>query len=197
MLRLCERQQRAPALSRSCHFARRLAQQFGRAPYSFDPARLTGINVAGAGAGMLLYAMVAEIAIGPMQPPDASDRVLILVVERDPHIKKLEQFFLEQAGYRVEFADDGVQGLERARALIPRILVTEILLPRLDGLKVCRALKSDAATAGIAVLVFSILAAEDRALEAGADAFLRKPLDDARLVDTVTKLLRYRSEADA
>jgi len=43
--------------------------------------------------------------------------------------------------------------------------------------------------------VFSILFAEDRALEAGADAFLRKPLDDARLVDTVTTLLRERSEA--
>jgi CheY-like chemotaxis protein len=130
-----------------------------------------------------------------MQPPDPIDKVMILVVERDPHIKKLERFFLEEAGYRVEFADDGMHGLERARALIPRILVTEILLPRLDGLKVCRALKSDPATKGIAVLVFSILAAEDRALEAGADAFLRKPLDDARLVDTVTELLRDRSEA--
>jgi CheY-like chemotaxis protein len=130
-----------------------------------------------------------------MQRRDPIDKVLILVVERDPHIKKLERFFLEEAGYRVEFADDGMHGLERARALIPRILVTEILLPRLDGLKVCRALKSDPATKGIAVLVFSILAAEDRALEAGADAFLRKPLDDARLVDTVTELLRDRSEA--
>lgn len=130
-------------------------------------------------------------------PLDHPEKVLILVVERDPHIKKLERFFLEEAGYRVEFADDGMHGLERARALIPRILVTEILLPRLDGLKVCRALKSDPATRGIAVLVFSILAAEDRALEAGADAFLRKPLDDARLVDTVTKLLRNHSEASS
>jgi len=130
-----------------------------------------------------------------METPDPIEKVLILVVERDPHIKKLERFFLEEAGYRVEFADDGLQGLERARALIPRILVTEILLPRLDGLKVCRALKSDPATKDIIVLVFSILFAEDRALEAGADAFLRKPLDDARLVDTVTTLLRERSEA--
>jgi len=130
-----------------------------------------------------------------METPDPIEKVLILVVERDPHIKKLERFFLEEAGYRVEFADDGLQGLERARALIPRILVTEILLPRLDGLKVCRALKSDPATKDIIVLVFSILFAEDRALEAGADAFLRKPLDDARLVDTVTALLRERSEA--
>ena len=129
---------------------------------------------------------------GGMEAQDRTEKVLILVVERDPHIKKLERFFLEEAGYRVEFADDGVQGLERARALVPRILVTEILLPRLDGLRVCRALKSDSATKHLVVLVFSILAAEDRALEAGADAFLHKPLDDARLVDTVATLLRDR-----
>jgi DNA-binding response OmpR family regulator len=129
-----------------------------------------------------------------MQPLDRIEKALILVVERDSHIKNLERFFLEQAGYRVEFADDGLQGLERARVLLPRIVVTEIMLPRLDGLKVCRSLKSDPATKGIAVLVFSILSAEDRALEAGADAFLLKPLDDARLIDTVTKLLRKTSE---
>lgn len=129
-------------------------------------------------------------------PPD--NKALILVVERDPHVKNLERFFLEQAGYRVEFADDGLQGLERARVLLPRIVVTEIMLPRLDGLRVCRSLKSDPATKGIVVLVFSILSAEDRALEAGAaDAFLLKPLDDARLIDTVTKLLPKTSEGRA
>jgi CheY-like chemotaxis protein len=119
---------------------------------------------------------------------------LILVVERDPHVKRLERYFLEQAGYRVEFVDDGLQGLERARNLLPRILVTEIMLPGLDGLRVCKALKADPATRRIAVLVFSILSAEDRALEAGADAFLRKPLDDQRLVDTLSKLLQSRSK---
>jgi two-component system response regulator MprA len=127
-----------------------------------------------------------------MQPQDPIHKALILVVERDPHIKKLERFFLEQAGYRVEFVDDGAQGLERARALLPRILVTEIMLPRMDGLRVCRALKSDPATKGIAVLVFSILCAEDRAREAGADAFLLKPLDDERLVETVSRLLEAK-----
>jgi len=129
-----------------------------------------------------------------MAPSDTADKALILVVERDPHIKKLERFFLEQAGYRIEFADDGLQGLERARVLLPRIVVTEIMLPRLDGLRVCRDLKADPSTRHIVVLVFSILSAEDRALEAGADAFLRKPLADAQLVDTVTKLLRGTSE---
>jgi two-component system response regulator MprA len=132
-----------------------------------------------------------------MQPLNAIEKALILVVERDPHIKRLESFFLEQAGYRIEFADDGLQGLERARILLPRILVTEIMLPRMDGLRVCRALKSNPATKGIAILVFSILSAEDRAREAGADAFLLKPLDDTRLVDTVTKLLRDDREERA
>ena len=52
-----------------------------------------------------------------MAPSVVTDKALILVVERDPHVKKLERFFLEQAGFTVEFADGGVQGLERARAL--------------------------------------------------------------------------------
>jgi DNA-binding response OmpR family regulator len=126
----------------------------------------------------------------PSPAPEAGATALILVVERDPHVKKLERFFLEQAGFQVEFADDGLQGLERARALKPRIVVTELLLPRLDGLSVCRALKSAPATRHMMVLVLSILSAEARALEAGADAFLKKPLDDARLVATVNRLLQ-------
>ena len=116
-------------------------------------------------------------------------RALILVVERDPHVRALERYFLEEAGFAVEFADDGRSALERARRSPPEILICEILVPVLDGLSVCRALKSDPATRSIAVLIFSILAAEERAIEAGADAYLRKPLNDARLVDSVRQLL--------
>ena len=125
-----------------------------------------------------------------MTPSRSAEEVLILAVERDPYVRKLEHFFLHRAGYRVEFASDGLQGLERARILRPPVVVTEIMLPRLDGLGVCRALKSDPATKSIAVIVFSAISAEGRALEAGADAFLPKPLDDARLVETVAKLLQ-------
>ena len=110
-------------------------------------------------------------------------------------MKKLERFFLEQAGFAVEFADSGVEGLERARVLKPRIVITEILLPGLDGLSVCRDIRSDPAMEKVRVLVLSILSAERRALDAGADAFLKKPLDDARLVETVNALLRKGSEA--
>ena len=120
------------------------------------------------------------------------DSALILVVERDPHVRALERYFLEQAGYAVELADDGEVGLELARKLRPQIVITEVLVPRKDGLAVCRELKADPATRGTIVLVFSMLAAEERAREAGADAFLLKPLNDVLLVDTVRRLLESR-----
>lgn len=115
--------------------------------------------------------------------------MLILVVERDPHIRELEAHFLTEAGYTVEFATDGKAALEQAQRLVPDIVITEILVPKLDGLSLCRQLKADAKTQGITVLVFSILAAHARAAEAGADAFLMKPLAEHRLVSTVKALL--------
>jgi CheY-like chemotaxis protein len=116
-------------------------------------------------------------------------RAIILVVERDPHVRELETFFLNEAGYAVEFTDDGPSALERARQLRPELVITEVLVPKLDGLALCRELKNDPQTADIMVLIFSILAASTRAREAGADAFLMKPLAERRLVDTVRELI--------
>lgn len=124
-------------------------------------------------------------------------QILILAVERDPHIRTLGRYFLEQAGYRVEFVENGEKALEQARLLAPDVLLCEILVPGLDGLSVCRAIKADPATRHIAVLIFSILAAEDRAREAGADAFLKKPLDDTELVRSIEQLLARRTSREA
>ena len=117
---------------------------------------------------------------------------LILVVERDPHVRALESFFLNEAGFIVEFASDGVAALARARELQPDIIISEVLVPKLDGLALCRAVRSDVKLRDVVVLIFSILAVESRAREAGADAFLRKPLAERRLVDTVRELLAVR-----
>ena len=124
-------------------------------------------------------------------PDDVNDgrQALILVVERNPAVQRLEKYFLEQAGYKVEFANDGEEALERARQLKPKIVVTEILVPKLDGLSLCRAIKSEPQSRDTLVLIFSHLHAEDRAREVGADAFLIKPLDDELLIHTVEKLL--------
>ena len=117
-------------------------------------------------------------------------RALILVVERNPIVQRLERYFLEQAGYSVEFSSDGETALDRINKLKPAIVVTEILVPKLDGLSLCRIIKSDPSSRHILVLVFSHLHAEDRAREAGADAFLVKPLTEELLIETVERLLR-------
>ena len=74
-------------------------------------------------------------------------------------------------------------------------MITEVLVPKLDGLALCRELKNDPETADIMVLIFSILAASTRAREAGADAFLMKPLAERRLVDTVRELIAKHGES--
>jgi two-component system response regulator MprA len=119
----------------------------------------------------------------------AEGGALVLVVERDPNVRELELFFLNEAGFSVDFAEDGEAALRIARARKPAIIVTEIMVPKLDGLALCRSIKEDATLAGTVVLVFSILAAHGRAREAGADAFLMKPLAERRLVQTVRELL--------
>lgn len=123
------------------------------------------------------------------EPRRDSERALILVADEDPHVRRLERYFLENAGFEVDLVNDGEEGLARARRRRPVIVMTEILLPKKDGLSVCRDLKSDPETRDIHVVVFSVLAAEERARQAGADAFLRKPLDDRQLIETVQLLL--------
>lgn len=130
----------------------------------------------------------------PLPAPTAeTGSAVILCVDRDPNIRELESYFLSEAGFGVTFADDGVQAFELARKLHPTIVITEILVPKLDGLALCRRLKSDPATKDIAVLVFSLLAAERRAQDAGADAFLSKPLSAQTLKDAVRELLARRA----
>lgn len=125
---------------------------------------------------------------------NAHQSALILVVERNPIVQRLERYFLEQAGYAVEFAADGQTALERALELKPRIVVTEILVPKVDGLTLCRSIKADPRTANTLVLIFSHLHAEERASEVGADAFLVKPLSEEALIDTVEKLLALQKK---
>src|SRR5262245_40424749 len=143
------------------------------------------------GQGALL--IVSHDATGDRAP--AARSVLILVVERNPIVQRLEKFFLEQAGYAVEFASDGVSALARTRELRPAIVISEILVPKMDGLTLCRTVKADPKLCDIIVLLFSHLSPEDRAIEAGADAFLTKPLDDRSLVDTLRKLITKHQES--
>lgn len=124
-------------------------------------------------------------------------RAIILVVERDPQVRDLEAYFLNEAGFAVEFVADGLAALKLAQDIRPDIMITEVLVPKMDGLALCRAVKKDEKLRDTVVLIFSILAVQSRAKDAGADAFLMKPLGERRLVETVRELLKLREDNGA
>lgn len=114
---------------------------------------------------------------------------LIFVVERDKHVRELLQVFLDVPGYTLQFFDDGEIALVEVWACRPQLVIVEILVPKLDGLGLCRKIKLSPALSDIPVMVLSVLNAHDRARLAGADAFMLKPLDRQRLTATVAQLL--------
>lgn len=124
-----------------------------------------------------------------------TERCCILIVECDQVVRDLQQYFLESAGFFVEFAADGDTALETARRERPALIITEILIPNLDGLALCRQLRSDLQTRDIPIVIFSILNAAARAEEAGAQAFLRKPLIESTFLSTIRSLVIPQSSA--
>jgi CheY-like chemotaxis protein len=116
----------------------------------------------------------------------------VLVVDDDPVIQKLLQVNFEMEGYTVLTASDGVEGVERARADNPDIIICDIMMPRMDGLEVTKTLKADPATAKIPILLLSAKAqqADVAAGEnSGADAYVTKPFDPLDLLQRVSGLL--------
>lgn len=114
---------------------------------------------------------------------------LIFVVERDKHVRELLQAFLDAPQNTLQFFDDGETALDQIWARRPQLVILEILVPKLDGLGLCRKIKLSPALSDTPVLVLSVLNAHDRAKLAGADAFMLKPLDRQRLSAVVEGLL--------
>ena len=121
-----------------------------------------------------------------------SHRILIIEDERD--IRELIRLALESGGFKVCYeADDGERGLEMARTVQPDLILLDIMLPGMDGLSVCRALKADERTAGIPVVMLSALGEEAdvvSGLEIGASDYVTKPFSRRILVARVRAQLR-------
>jgi DNA-binding response OmpR family regulator len=120
--------------------------------------------------------------------PDAK----VLLVDDDPVILKLLQVNFEMEGYVVSCANDGEEGLAKARAERPDIVLLDIMMPKMDGLEVTKALKGDDDTKGIPIILLSAKAqASDIQIgkDMGADDYLTKPFDPLELLERVHELL--------
>ena len=117
----------------------------------------------------------------------------ILVVDDEPDLRFILRRIFEKAGHEVADAVHGAQALEFARESPPELVVTDMMMPVMDGAELIRRLRRDPATAGIAILA----ASGDPGLAEGADAVVTKPFLSRPLVEVVDALLRGVSLRDA
>jgi len=143
----------------------------------------------------LATARRAPLEFVPAQPSSRPERVLI--VEDSPTVVAVVRYFMQLEGFEVLDAPDGVAGLEIAKREHPQVVVSDISMPRMDGLSMVKALRADPETANIAVLMLTVdssVEGETSGLAAGADDYIVKPVEPRRLAARVKALLA-RSQA--
>jgi DNA-binding response OmpR family regulator len=119
-------------------------------------------------------------------------RKKILVVEDDPDLVELLSFNLKGCGFIVSTAADGVEGLKKARSIIPDLILLDLMLPELDGFGVCEILRREPDTAGIPIIIVTAVSSEFArlaGLEAGANDYITKPFSPKQLVARVQDFL--------
>ena len=122
----------------------------------------------------------------------------ILIVEDDPDIAELVGRYLDKAGFITEPVASGREALVAIAARPPELVVLDLMLPHVDGLEVCRVIRSNEATAAIPIIMLTARAEESErivGLELGADDYLAKPFSPNELVARVRALLRRAHRA--
>jgi two-component system, cell cycle response regulator DivK len=123
---------------------------------------------------------------------------VILLVEDNEDNRDMLSRRLERRGYRVEQAVDGAEGLRKARATQPNLILMDMSLPEIDGWEATRRLKTDLATRAIPIIALTAHAMTDdraKAIQAGCDDYDTKPVDLVRLLTKIQALLG-RNPAD-
>jgi DNA-binding response OmpR family regulator len=125
----------------------------------------------------------------------------LLIVEDDKHISKLVKYNLEKSGYHCKVADDGEEALDILAKEAVDLVILDIMLPKMDGLEVCRSIKQDTKLKNIPVVMLTAKGEEvDRVvgLELGADDYIVKPFSPRELMLRVKAILRRgRAEESA
>ncbi|HVS76451.1 MAG TPA: ATP-binding protein, partial [Steroidobacteraceae bacterium] len=135
----------------------------------------------------------------PPADPGASSRETILVVDDNVEMRRLLSQLL-RSRWRVTTARDGVHALERIRQDPPSLVISDIMMPRMDGIEMLRTLRADPATAELPVLLLSARAGEEASvggLQAGADDYLVKPFSRRELIARADALLARAAQRAA
>ena len=134
-----------------------------------------------------------------MREGAAMGKIEILVVEDEEDIQELLRYNLERDGYTVHTVVTGEQGLDAVRNRIPDLILLDLMLPGMDGLRLCRLLKDDAQTRNIPVIMLTAKGEESDVvvgLELGADDYVTKPFSPKILAARIRTVLRRQARED-
>ncbi len=131
-------------------------------------------------------------------PSQEKPQLKVLVIDDEDNIIELIRLGLRYEGFEVEVASDGEGGLVKDQRISPDLIILDVMLPDVDGLEVCRRLRSNPTTSDIPVLM---LTAKDEVsdriigLQTGADDYLTKPFDFYELLERIKAILRRQNRA--
>ena len=121
----------------------------------------------------------------------------ILIAEDTPQAAELLEAFLAGHEYELAFATDGEQTLQKVASWKPDLILLDVMMPRLSGFEVCKRLRADPATHDVAILMITALDQHsdvERAVEAGTDDFLSKPISKSELLRRIPALLAAKRQ---
>lgn len=123
----------------------------------------------------------------------------VLIVEDEKDIVKMLEYNLKKEGFKTVSTQDGESALNLARKGQPGIIILDLMLPQLDGLEVCKALKKDSKTASIPIIMLTAKSQESDkivGLELGADDYVTKPFSVRELTARIRAVLRRAKDKD-
>ncbi|MEO1125515.1 MAG: response regulator [Cyanobacteria bacterium J06639_16] len=127
--------------------------------------------------------------VGRAVTPDEKTQKTILVVDDEPHIRKLLRQELESAGYQVKEAKDGMDALKQVKLTPPDLVIMDVMMPNINGFDLAAVLKNNPATMDIPTIVLSIIQDQERGYRLGVDRYLSKPIDTNVLLRDIKTLL--------
>lgn len=140
--------------------------------------------------------------VDPITPPqylatendETPAKQQLLVVEDNPDIRKFIKLYLSHL-YDIEEAENGKEGLEKAKKMIPDLIISDILMPEIDGLEMCKILKNNESTAHIPIILLTARSSQlyqIEGYETGADDYVTKPFNTTLLISRIKNLLENR-----
>ena len=122
-------------------------------------------------------------------------RNMVVLVDDEPNIRETVAFILEAEGIEVETGADGVEGLEAVKRCKPKVVLLDVMMPRMDGYEVCREIRNTPELEGVFVMILTARGQksdEVKALEVGADLYMSKPFDDEVVLQVINEVFEGR-----